>query len=61
MSRYFTSASKPRAEWISDDFPLIPSLEVSDFEASDTGLLDEKGDAIWRAPNPIGFGRDEEW
>jgi hypothetical protein len=62
VSRYFT---KPRT-WIEDDLwddegPLIPSLTVSDHEPSDTGLLDANGDTIWRAPNPIGFGRDGEW
>jgi hypothetical protein len=28
---------------------------VCDHEATSTGLLDKNGDAIWRAPNPIGF------
>ena len=44
-----------------DDVPLLPSLEVSDHEAAFTGLLDERGDEIWRQPRPIGFGRDREW
>lgn len=62
MSRYFT---KPRA-WVADDLyaddaPMLPALTVSDHEATDTGLLDHNGDAIMRAPNPVGFGRDEEW
>jgi len=26
-----------------------------------TGLLDKNGNEIWRAPNPVGFGRDGEW
>jgi hypothetical protein len=65
MSRYFTKtpvrAARPRAEdW--DDSPLIlNSICVSDHEAADTGLVDHRGDAIMRAPNPVGFGRDEEW
>lgn len=64
MSRYF---SVPRAaSWIEDDYyspdaasAHIPS--VPEHEARDTGLIDARGDAIWRAPNPLGFGRDEEW
>lgn len=62
MARYF---SKPRA-WVADDLydedaPMIPALTVSDHEATDTGLLDADGNTIWRAANPIGFGRDGEW
>lgn len=45
--RYFT---RPR-----------PQVTRSDDEATDTGLLDVNGDPIMRAPNPIGFGRDDEW
>lgn len=61
MARYF---SKPRAEadcdhWTLDRLEPVPT--VSDHEATDTGLLDLNGEAIMRAPNPIGFGRDEEW
>lgn len=62
MARYF---SKPRA-WVADDLghddaPMIPALSVSDHEATDTGLLDADGNTVWRAANPIGFGRDDEW
>lgn len=64
MSRYFT---KPiRARWYVEDFlyedPIrADTPEVCDHEATDTGLLDLNGDPIMRAPNPVGFGRDEEW
>lgn len=63
MARYVSRKSviKPRADWIDDDYPMIPNLEVCDFEAADTGLLDASGHSIWREPNPIGFGRDDEW
>jgi hypothetical protein len=62
--RYFT---RPRGNlplfvephW--SDESLKPSLTVSDHEAVDTGLLDNRGDPIMRAPLPIGFGRNEEW
>lgn len=62
MSRYFTRASG----WVEDesfspDPSPTPSLTVDDHEATDTGLLAASGDRIWRAPNPMGFGRDAEW
>ena len=62
MPRYVTrpKATRPRMEW-DDDVPLVPSLTVDDHEAVCTGILDSNGDEIWRAPNPIGFGRDEDW
>lgn len=64
MARYFTKrACASRSD---DDgyYPVGNSWHVptvSDHEAIDTGLLDANGDPIMRAPNPIGFGRDEEW
>ena len=62
MARYYTRAVK--AFWVEDDFYEVsdsPSLTVDDHEPVDTGLLDADGNTIWRAPNPIGFGKDEEW
>jgi len=62
--RYFT---RPRAldriqdEFWDDESPLLPSLSVPDHEAVHTGLVDRHGDPIMRAPNPIGFGKDQEW
>lgn len=45
MSKYF---SKPRAGYDPNGWnPLVPSLEVDDHVAVDTGLM--------RAPNPVGF------
>ncbi len=35
------------------------SLTVCDHEPIDTGLLDHRGDPIFRMPNAIGFGRDD--
>ena len=63
MSRYFV---RPRALYVADepdwDSPAQSHLPtVSDHEATDTGLLDANGDPIMRAPNPIGFGKDEDW
>lgn len=56
MSRYFTTPARAQVKALGDDdWPLLPSLTVSDHEATDTGLLDEAGNTIWRAPNPMGF------
>lgn len=63
MSRYFVAR---RALWVEDEeawgahvSDSVPT--VCDHEATDTGLVDINGDAIMRAPNPIGFGKDDEW
>lgn len=58
MSRY---AKPTRADWFDADNPLLPSLSVDDNEPIDTGLIWVTGEPIIRMPNPIGFGRDEEW
>jgi hypothetical protein len=53
MARYFT---RPRGAPDGDfDDPLIPHLIVSDHRATDTGLVDKRGDPIMRGPNPVGF------
>lgn len=64
MSRY--AKGRIRAGWIEDDtFSPDPgplnSLTVDDHEAVETGLIWETGEPIMRIPNPIGFGRDDEW
>lgn len=63
MTRYFAwkRPVQPKGEWIDIDAPLVPSISVSDHQAADTGLVDVRGNSIMRAPNPIGFGRDDEW
>ena len=62
MTRYTT---RPRQfvgdDWPECDNPLLPSLSVDDHEAVFTGLVDAKGEQIWRQPNPMGFGRDSDW
>lgn len=63
MSRYFT---RPRSFFVADEDTWTVSVAahmptVSGHGATDTGLLDANGDMIMRAPNPIGFGKDEEW
>lgn len=63
-NRYFV---RPRASgWVEDEHfspdPVSAAmLTVSDHEAADAGLMDINGDTIMRAPNPMGFGKDEEW
>ncbi len=67
MARYFTR--RQATAWVETfgdgywpEFSQSQALPcVSDFEATDTGLLDHRGDPIMRAPNPIGFGRMDEW
>lgn len=64
MARYFVRPSSNG--WVEGDYfapeaNTLVSITVHDHEAIDTGLLDSSGDMIWRAPNPMGFGRDEEW
>lgn len=67
MPRYFTKPTAAKRSVVrADDYwsetaPYVTSLTVCDHEATDTGLLDMNGDAIMRAPNPIGFGKDDEW
>jgi hypothetical protein len=68
MARYF---AQPRAAIVPepmtnetvqfDNWPMIPELHVADFRPTDTGLIDLRGDPIMRAPNPVGFGKDNEW
>lgn len=52
--------------WVEDedswDYPKIANNpSVSDHKPIDTGLLDKNDNKIMRYPNPIGFGKDEEW
>ena len=63
MPRYF---ARPKAIAAEDDCvfeenSLTPDVSVDEHVAIFTGLLDAKGEEIWRAPNPVGFGRDDEW
>lgn len=63
MSRYFTRPRMGKPLYVEtplwDDVePSRRDLTVSDHEAAFTGLLDSKGEEIWRGPNPIGFGSD---
>jgi hypothetical protein len=44
-----------------DEGPMLPNIDVDSSECADTGLIWGDGSVIWRAPNPIGFGRDGEW
>lgn len=66
MPRYFSK--RPRSDgWAGDDLyddergGMLLELTVDEHVATDTGLLDADGNAIWRGPNPVGFGKDDEW
>lgn len=65
MGRYFSKAPKAYRPHICEDTwyvdPVLPSLSADDHDPVFTGLLDARGEQIWRAPNPMGFGKDEEW
>ena len=61
MARY---VSRPPRGWIADDVweePARQEIVVSEGAMINTGLLDDSGNPIFRLPNPIGFGRNEEW
>jgi len=64
VSRYFTRPrSSAKSEWWetpwTDMEPARHIPTVSDHEATDTGLLDVSGDTIWRAPETMGFIRED--
>lgn len=66
MARYFTRPRAGKPVYVEtplwDDVePQRLQLSVDDHEPAFTGLLDDKGEEIWRAPNPMGFGRDGDW
>jgi hypothetical protein len=63
MACYFSrpKAQRPRADWLDDERPLVPNIDVPEHVEAFTGLLDSHGEEIWRAPRPVGFGRDREW
>lgn len=41
----------------SDEKPGLPSLTVDDGKIVDTGLIDQRGDTIYRVQDPVGFHR----
>jgi len=60
MARYFirrqSAAYAPlecEDEWRTD--PLLPAVAAPEHEATFTGLLDIRGEEIWRGPKPMGF------
>jgi hypothetical protein len=60
VSRYFTRPRAGKPVYIEtplwdDQEPHRPHLEVPDHEPTFTGLIDARGDEIWRGPNDIGF------
>lgn len=63
MTRYVrqTAPRQYSDAWADDAFAEPAMLTVCDHDAVDTGLLFDDGTPILRAPNPIGFGREDEW
>lgn len=68
MARYFTQPSAvivPEPMIWENTYisrtAMVPGVCASDFVATDTGLLNSRGERILRAPNPVGFGKDEDW
>lgn len=61
IARYVKGARRPRSWDFDDDEPVRPDLTVDDNVTVETGLLWPDGEPVLRSPNPIGFGRDEEW
>jgi hypothetical protein len=56
-----TATISPRCDW-DEPYPLLLNgLTVDEHGPVDTGILDANGDMITWLPNPIGFGRDDEW
>lgn len=57
MSRYFVQRRRVKADWDGGYTEAVAEYipTVCDHEPVDTGLIDVNGDAIMRAPNPIGF------
>jgi len=60
MTRY-TRGPKAPVSWIDDDSPLVPEVQVPEHIPVETGLIWADGQPIMREPNPMGFGRDEDW
>ncbi len=63
MSRYVTMRAA-KSYWIDeagDAMQVIEGVSVPEHHPIDTGLLDATGEPIMRLPNPIGFGRNDEW
>lgn len=67
MSRYVKGRSKAQSGgWVEDEHfsaeaQGFAAIEVDETIAVDTGLVWATGEPIMRTPNPVGFGRDEDW
>jgi hypothetical protein len=60
---YVTGADKPRSADCDDYYvpPLVIVPAVDESSTVFTGLYNDKGQKIYRSPNPVGFGKDAEW
>ena len=61
MARYIKMSGWVEDETFSPEPPPSPPISVPEHEAVDTGLLWADGSTVWRRPNPIGFGKDNDW
>ena len=61
MPRYFTKPARANDDDYWPATPPITTITVDEHVATDTGLRDADGNTVWRAPRPVGFGRDGEW
>lgn len=59
--RYVTQPKGNVGDWDGWSEPCRINPTVDGPKQVDTGLLDEKGNRIFRVQPPIGFGRDAEW
>lgn len=61
MPRYVTKSIRA-GDWIWQEETKIQYIStVSDHIVKETGLLDKDGQKLYRFPNPMGFGRDDQW
>lgn len=60
MSRYVVIKGEPRA-WDDYDEPNRINPTVDEHRPINTGLVTADGKPTMRLPNPMGFGRDQEW
>lgn len=58
MNRYFVQRRPVEAKEWWDNGPMLPALSVTDHKPIDTGVFDQHGDPIMRAPRGMGFGAE---
>ena len=61
MPRYAEPDSYIADDLDNGDYPMLAEITLPESKPVDTGLLWANGKPVMRYPNPIGFGRNEEW